>query len=617
MAGVLLASCGREHKSQEAATSAQRAATADSLVHTLPPSVAAVPTDSVAVGVVNAPNAFHGTLEKLPVPRIKRGATTLADVPDVDSTAGLGALATDSAQTGELRRFLLTGLPAAQPFTIRPGRDTMLTGAQGTELLVPAGIWELPAADSSAVVTLELQEFYRPADMILAGLSTTAGPQLLETGGMLHIKATANGRPVRLRPGRFLHLRMPAKERQPGMRLFEGVAAGPTHSIDWQVPLPKPDAIDMPLVLQKGKDAVNRRRPRRALSSIHSRRHFLSSHKGPQEPVYDGGEKQLYKDLALYIDYSDALRARLKRGRRMSSSERIALHKASADYEQRIFRGIGVHFDIDTTGAAINPRFPTGTDDGMKKAVIAAVAQLALWEPALIRADKTWHPASSELIVNLYFGEKGPVIAKLLKWDPRVASERWLALVRAKNEPKRRAEFLARTAMQFALQHRGDSLYELRKPYYDSLDAVRQRRALAELDRLRYQFTDSSRTNITEQGVYNELSAQGLGWINCDRFLASSKRITAGVNPGADNAVVTLLFSKIKSVMQGSIVAPTQVLFNNVPQGQKATIVALRREKGTTYLATRPVTLSQLLLGGLVYHPVTMTELRDELARLN
>ena len=87
-------------------------------------------------------------------------------------------------------------------------------------------------------------------------------------------------------------------------------------------------------------------------------------------------------------------------------------------------------------------------------------------------------------------------------------NKRWTDLMRAKAEPNRRAEVLARMAKQCAMQHQGDSLYALRKPYYDSLDAVRQRRALAELDRLRYQFTDSSTTNIT--GLFHWMSGRSM-----------------------------------------------------------------------------------------------------------
>ena len=112
------------------------------------------------------------------------------------------------------------------------------------------------------------------------------------------------------------------------------------------------------------------------------------------------------------------------------------------------------------------------------------------------------------------------------------------------------------------------------------------------------------------------MSTQRLKWIDCDKFVARGPRITVGVDPGAPNAVVTLSFTRLRSIMSGDFIKGTGVLFPNIPDKQAATIVALRREKGVTFLATRHVQLSQQLLGGLVYRPVTMTELRAELAKL-
>ncbi|WP_460503548.1 hypothetical protein, partial [Hymenobacter agri] len=161
--------------------------------------------------------------------------TVLADAPDESSAEAFDGIAAqapaEADKLGSLQDFLLAGLPGPQEFVVRPGRDTLLIGQQGTQLFVPADAWDVPL--TSGPVRLQLREFYTTPDIILAGLGTMSSGRLLETGGMIHVSATNDaGRPVALQAGRRLGLRMPAKELKPGMRLFRGEAVG-RRSPNW------------------------------------------------------------------------------------------------------------------------------------------------------------------------------------------------------------------------------------------------------------------------------------------------------------------------------------------------------------------------------------------------
>jgi hypothetical protein len=121
-----------------------------------------------------------------------------------------------------LQAFCAQAAPALQVFRVRAGRDTILVGQQGTRLVVPARAFDVPA--SSGPVELRLREFYSIPDIVLAGLGTRAGLDLLETGGMLHLDAAADGQTVHLRPNMQVLVQLPTKQQQPGMQLFEGVS---------------------------------------------------------------------------------------------------------------------------------------------------------------------------------------------------------------------------------------------------------------------------------------------------------------------------------------------------------------------------------------------------------
>jgi hypothetical protein len=544
----------------------------------------------------------------------RRSATTLAAAtPDTLAEAG-----PDSAGTAELRSFLLTGLPPAQVFTVRPGRDTLLLGAQGTQLLLPADAWAL--ADTATAVRLELREFYTPADMVLAGLSTTAGPQLLETGGMLHLTATAQGQPVQLRPGAFVHLRMPAQAQKPGMQLFVGAAHGSGHVLDWQEPAALLPPTSSPPT--RSVPTLPGRRMLRGRKLKARRRTPDKMHRETEAnpPNYVRGERRFSKDLAATIEYPTATRARLGRGRRMSPKERRGLQDASEQYKERILQIVGVKFEVDSTGAI--GHIESRADAELVAYITTALRSLPRWRPATFtevpsfcsaplpfgsgQAVNSVSAGSASRRLRIYFAESGKVRVVTADWDlkttPSLRDKRSKACLRA-----------IRQASLQVRQHLMDSLYFANRGRYDSLNAVQQARGAAELARIRTQFTDTSRAAITQQGVYNELSTQGLQWINCDRYLGPGPLITFGVRSPQAGAIVTLLFKGFRSVMSGEPVSAYKTAFRNVPLGRSAVIVAIRRENGTTYLATRTAIMGPLALASLSFHPVTMTELRTAL----
>lgn len=525
-------------------------------------------------------------------PRPKRGATSFADVPD-EEPAESPAPAVDSARTAELQEFLRAGLPAAQAFSIRPGRDTMIVGAQGTQLLIPGNAWDLP--DSAATVQLEVQEFYSPADMILAGLSTTSGTELLETGGMLRVTATAKGRPVQLRPGRYVHLRMPAKEKKPGMQLFTGTVRGHDQRVDWRLPT--------------GHGSVARVEPagkaRKAREESTDRSHFEDVPRPQMKwPEYE----ELHEEMRQAFRAPSGTRRRLHRVPDASFREKMTLEELSQTYDVRIVRRATVAFTVDSSGAVTRAVPDPGTDPELGAIASQALLKMKAWNPAELPRALKGHVRT----------ENTPAVCRLNLAFPKVGNPRvYLSAWSLPSPNRKRAK---------ALRHELDSLLAetgFRKRYrqdLDSLEALKQTRqgALAEQERarLRTQFTDTSRAAVTSAGVYNELSTQGLNLINCDRFMNAVARVAYKVRVPESDAITSLVFKEMNSVMRGQDTGGFKVLFDRVPLGKSATVVALRREAGVTYLATRSVLVQPMALETLRFHPVTMAELRAELARL-
>lgn len=531
----------------------------------------------------------------------RRSATTLAAAtPDTLAEAG-----PDSVGTAELRRFLLTGLPPAQVFTVRPGRDTLLLGAQGTQVLVPAHAWDLPG--STAEVRLEMREFYTPADIILAGLSTTAGPQLLETGGMLHLTATANGQPVTLLPGRPVLLRFPARQAQPDMQLFEGVVHGHGQAPDWQLPV----APHTPKVARWHRRGVMRpigRKSKEPRDSLYIPR---PSTQWPKEGNFQ-------RNIIAQVRRQFPSLKRLRRSHYNSELEQNILRRLSKTYEQRIVRQVGLRFVVDSLGkvGAIEPM--PGSDLEMSPIAVAALRQLPPWPPTKIPyfgAGQTHTDSvAAQGRITVMFGKSGKLLVTSPSWVIAPVSQ-----PHAKQRQHEVEALLASPALRRRYLHQEDSVATvLRTKEQAQLQAFWAKELLrrqAELARLRTQFTDTSRAAITQEGVYNELWAQGLNWINCDRFGRMQSPITYQVRIAHRDAIVNLVFQEMNSVLNSnSFFRDGSVFFSSVPGGQWVTVVALRRENGVTYLAKQLVQLSETPLTDLRFHPVTMAQLRAELA---
>lgn len=562
-----------------------------------------------ATAAVRQP-AYHKAESVTAAPRRR-----LRPVPFCGTPPGEDA-ATDSSQAvnaAELEQFMMASLPAPQRFTIRPGRDTLLTGAQGTQLLVAASAWDVPA--NSGPVELRMQEFYQLADIVLAGLTTTAGSNLLETGGMVHLDATANGKPVRLKPGAAVHLRMPTAKVQQDMQLFQssGPASGSRAGFDWQLPPALGAAATPPWSYTKPAARWQGYRRGRRRGWLFRRRHSGPAHytaRYVEVPAYDGGEARAIKSVTRNIEYSSATQARmrkaLRKGRRIGKTEFVELRKASKDYGEHVIRLVHATFCVDTAGRAHHFAVLPGADEALGNTVLSAVRKLNRWEPALMprqpRLDSLTEVQGYGQI-TAYFTESGKVLVDdSVRWN-RQAS--WAFRDSVSQEQMRRAN-------------------DRQRNYYASL-SPRQRRALdstarvqlvAERERIYRQFGNQETADANQAILYNELSSQSLGWINCDRFLNAGPRIQFVVNAATRNTIATLVFRNIKSTMRADVIG-SRTVFQNVPTGQAATVVALRREKGITYLARHDVLLDPKGLAQLNFKPVTVDELRTELGRLN
>jgi hypothetical protein len=457
-------------------------------------------------------------------------------------------LAFQDATDSDLPTFCAQNAPQGQEFVVRPGRDTVLLGQQGTRLVIPKRAFDVPA--SSGAITLTVHEFYSTADIVLAGLSTRAGLDVLETGGMLHLNATANGQTVRLRPGKRLLVQLPTRQPLPGMNLYKGVSADSGHAPDWR--LAGSGMVRAVPVAALRKDAGT------TVGKQGDRWPSLPKGNGTLQPLLDQLVPLTAPDLA-----------------------QIAQLKPADKNERRWWKTIGRN----------------------KRLSIKYIQHIALL------ADSTG--TIQEALVQQGDSTLGKALSEAVKRLPQLRPASYLAWA----APHRRRCTAARGILQVLYTKDGQRLAHidwqwLAKPDWPAEGYMQSRAVFAQ------QFTSASAPLTLDIGLYYELAAGGLGWINCDRLLDPGPRILYTVATPDPTTVVSLVFKGQRSILASSRTEGSAAIFEQVPSGQAAMVVALRREKGVTYLATSSVSLNQTAQPVLSFHPVTLAQLRTELAQL-
>jgi predicted protein tyrosine phosphatase len=132
-------------------------------------------------------------------------------------------------------------------------------------------------------------------------------------------------------------------------------------------------------------------------------------------------------------------------------------------------------------------------------------------------------------------------------------------------------------------------------------------------------YDDSIQTAVIGDINYYLFSSSTLGYINCDRLWKTNDapRIDYAVNFEKNTeAVTTVIFHRVKSMMSG-FAADNSISFNNIPSGEKITVVAIKYFDNKPYLAVKETETSAKGENNLVFEPVTLERLKSEMKKLD
>lgn len=120
-----------------------------------------------------------------------------------------------------------------QTFKVSPKKEIVIKGEKGTIIRIPENAF----VDSKGVtvtgeITIELLEIYTKSDMLLNNVQTTSNQKLLETRGMIYLRAISKNIEVNLKKDEFYTIEFPTKNKQKDMNIFYGDTT--SHNINWQ-----------------------------------------------------------------------------------------------------------------------------------------------------------------------------------------------------------------------------------------------------------------------------------------------------------------------------------------------------------------------------------------------
>lgn len=120
-----------------------------------------------------------------------------------------------------------------QVFTINATKESTFICAEGTIIKVPAFAFsDYYRRPVYGTVVLEVKEYYALEDMLFAGLHSVGDGNLLESNGMLSVRARQDNMELRLAGDKHLTVKMPYDYQVKGMQLFYG--SGADRKLSWK-----------------------------------------------------------------------------------------------------------------------------------------------------------------------------------------------------------------------------------------------------------------------------------------------------------------------------------------------------------------------------------------------
>ncbi|WP_375561169.1 hypothetical protein ACE193_01025 [Bernardetia sp. OM2101] len=537
--------------------------------------------------------------------------------------------------------------PKTQTFVIDSDKDQHIFGEKGTHILIEKKSFVFEdGTPVKSKVNVELKEFYDKKTILLAGLATQTRNGFLESGGMIHVQATAEGKKVKLK--KEITIEMPTLNTkvssQEEMKVYFA-SNNSNSSLDrnstlnpptnWQtngtfidMEVPEPDYMKWKYLGKKiHKNYVRADTVCQCadVSLVYEKIEPLSKAIEYKEDFTHKKKQSVFPKAQKSID---KLKKRNQRFFPLEGSKNIRVVGNATQLvydfyplsEEDIYSydTIRVAFEID--------EFRTGTVVERMESTHNAVKKYT---------TQTSIRPNSGVFLTVELLEKG--ICKQSKkrfflQSLNAASKVLPEAEKSKNEWKR---------IQNGTQENYDLSYDKRdkaimvwtgivrttkakynnENYYEGEGRTYQKYIDEELKKefenknVNYaKWIDNqakNNPNFDESKITSYvLKTKQMGWINCDRFYGIPEERKTDLIVKTQTTT-TLIFNRINAVMKSNYHSKG-VQFAKIPKGEKITLFSVQKKEGKLFMALHETTIGNEPIS-LVYEEVSFQEMQDKL----
>ena len=456
-----------------------------------------------------------------------------------------------------------------QNFTVTEGNQ-LIDLEHGASIYVPKDAFVY--ADGSPVtgeVDIEVIEAYKMTDFMAHGLITQSHGEMLETGGMLYVNATAGGEPVQIAENRSIEIIYPVQQVEDGMELFyaeeseDGIVWTPTET-ELRTTQVKNDPIMIDLDEIANYDFGRVEKPILQFEDMPDRPTYGDMPFPPSAKLYS---PERYKEL--YANYEKNL---------------DTWHHRKPFYEEELRQW---NKEVDHRLDEINDYRNTLLETKYKIKLITALKGL----------DKMkGRRAPAELIKRIFSFINKPMQINV---DDRAMyleafGNHTRGLISERN--------LTINNLGYKVYPKNSEFYtDIRKLIFEAEKRVLEKR-IAEGGTIDRKNFSSYIANISQ-----------LGWINCDRFLRSGKELTdITVERTPEGTKVYIIYKNIRSFLTKTS-RSNEVTFKSSPIGEPAKLIAVKLMNGKPQMAVRDITIEADQYVSLDFFPAQLTDVRAEL----
>ncbi len=579
----------------------------------------------------------------------------LADDNSTNSSeSNLNSETSNSFTKQDSLEFFKRFSPKTQTFVMEFDKDQHIFGEKGTHISVPKNSFVFEdGTPVTAEVKVELKEFYSKKTMLLAGLATQTRNGFLESGGMVHIQATSEGRKVKLK--KEIVIEMPTQNtkvsNQEGMKVYfasNGSNASFNSSLDANSPSNPPTvwrtngtAIDMQVPV---KDYIRWKYLGKQMHKNQLQADTICEC-ADVSLVYEKIEP-LSKSIDYKVDFTHQEKQsifpksqknieKIKKSKQQffplqgSQNIRIVGNATSLVYdfyslqeeETYFYDTIKVAFEIDEfrTGTVVERL--ESTHNALKKYTTQTSIRPnsgVFLTAELLERDICQQSKKRFFLQSLNAASRVLPEAENSKNEWKRIQNGTEEIQKLSYEKRDKAIMIwtgiIRTAKS---KYNNENYYEGEgRTYQKYIDEELKREfEVANLNYAKW-LEDQARNNpnFDEAKMTNYvLKTKELGWINCDRFngVAENQKTDLIVKT---KIPATLIFNRMNALMRSSEHAKG-VQFAKIPKGEKVTLFSVKKEDGKLFMALYETTTGNETLE-IEYEEVSFQEMQDKLEYL-